>query len=142
MVNERFKESPWSNGLRAELRHCSKRVRTPVVLLRSLLDKYSRERYETHYPSSYGLNSTTTVLLQGRFWHWMTHEGWYAIKQRNQTKDSYTICTLISLTHIDTTQEPINMYQSGDLDIYYSHGSSSTHHSTSSVWLQTFYKLF
>ena len=36
------------------LRNRSKRVRTPVVLLRSLSDKY---------PPSYGLNSTTTVLL-------------------------------------------------------------------------------
>ena len=36
---------------------------TPVALLRSLAGKYSWERYEPPYPPSYGLNSTTTVLL-------------------------------------------------------------------------------
>ena len=37
---------------------------------------------------NYGLKSVITVLLQGWFWDWITHEGWYAIKQRkpNQTK--------------------------------------------------------
>ena len=30
------------------------------------------------------LNSNT-VLLQIWLWHWITHEGWYAIKQGNQT---------------------------------------------------------
>ena len=38
------------------------------------------------YPPGYGLNSTTTVLLEGWLWHWITYKGWYAIKQRNQTK--------------------------------------------------------
>ena len=37
-------------------------------------------------PPSYGLNSTTTVLLEVWLWHWITQEGWYAVKQRNQTK--------------------------------------------------------
>ena len=32
-------------------------------LLRSLSGKYPWERYEPHYPPSYGLKSTTTVLL-------------------------------------------------------------------------------
>ena len=45
------------------LRILSKQVRTPVALLRSLSGKYSWERYEPPYPSSYGLNSATTVLL-------------------------------------------------------------------------------
>ena len=40
-----------------------KRVRTPVVLLRSLSGKYPWKNYEPPYPPSYGLNSTTTVLL-------------------------------------------------------------------------------
>ena len=44
------------------------------------------ERYEPPYPPSYGLNSTSTVLLEEWLWHWITHKGWYAIKQRNQTK--------------------------------------------------------
>ena len=32
---------------------------------RLLSDKYSWERYEPLYPPSYGLNSTTIVLLEG-----------------------------------------------------------------------------
>ena len=54
-----------SNGLR----NFSTRVRTPVALLRSLSDKYPWERYEPPYPPSYGLNSTTTVLLGEWLWH-------------------------------------------------------------------------
>ena len=38
------------------------RVQTPVALLRSLSGKYPWERYESPYPPSYGLNSTTNVL--------------------------------------------------------------------------------
>ena len=45
------------------LQNRSKRVHTPVVLLHSLSGKYPRERYESPYPPSNGLNSTTTVLL-------------------------------------------------------------------------------
>ena len=44
-------------------------VRTPVALLRSLSDKYPWERYETPYPPSYWLNSTTAVLLGEYLWH-------------------------------------------------------------------------
>ena len=33
--------------------------------LTSLSDKYSWERYESPYSSSYGLNSTSTDLLEG-----------------------------------------------------------------------------
>ena len=40
-----------------------------VTLLRSLSDKYLWERYEPPYPPSYGLNSTTTVLLGEWLWH-------------------------------------------------------------------------
>ena len=55
--------SSWCNGQSAGLRNRSKWVRTPVLLLRLVSDKYSRERYEPPYPPSYGLNSTTTVLI-------------------------------------------------------------------------------
>ena len=41
----------------------------PVALLRSLSGKYPWERYEPPYPPSYGLNSTTTVLLGEWLWH-------------------------------------------------------------------------
>ena len=46
---------------------------------------------------SYGLNSTTTVLLQVWLWHWITHEGWYAIKQRSQTKPEKIICCFLKI---------------------------------------------
>ena len=36
--------------------------------LRSLSGKYPWERYEPPYPPSYGLNSTTTVLLGEWLW--------------------------------------------------------------------------
>ena len=51
------------------LRNRSTRVRSPVTLLRSLSGKYPWERYEPPYPPSYGLNSTTTVLLGEWLWH-------------------------------------------------------------------------
>ena len=45
------------------------RVRTLVVLLYSLSSKYPWERYESPYPPSYGLNSSTTILLGEWLWH-------------------------------------------------------------------------
>ena len=77
----RGRVSSWCNGERDGLRNRSTRVRTPVALLRSLSGKYPWERYEPHYPPSYGLNSTTTVLLCEWLWHLITYKGWYAIKQ-------------------------------------------------------------
>ena len=53
-------------GVMAKALDCgSEWVWTPVALLHSLLDKYPWERYEAPYSPSYGLNSTTTVLLKG-----------------------------------------------------------------------------
>ena len=77
--------SSWCNGWSGGLWNRSEWVRTPVMLLRLLSGKYSYERYEPPYPPSYGLNSTTTVLGEW-LWHEITYKGWYAIKQRNQTK--------------------------------------------------------
>ena len=57
--------SLWCNGFLDGLRNRCKPVRTPVALLQSLSDKYPWERYEPPYPPSYGLNSTTTALLEG-----------------------------------------------------------------------------
>ena len=37
--------------------NCSKQIRTLVALVRSLPGKYSWEKYETPYPTRYGLNS-------------------------------------------------------------------------------------
>ena len=53
----------------------STRVRTPVALLRSLSGKYPCERYEPPYPPTYGLNSTTTVLLGEWLGHQITYIG-------------------------------------------------------------------
>ena len=55
------------NGYSDGLQNRSKRVRTPVALLRSLSDKYPWERNETPYHPSYGLNSTTAVLQKDNF---------------------------------------------------------------------------
>ena len=52
----------WCNDYSDGLRNRSKRVRTPVALLRSLSGKYPSERYEPPYPLNYGLNSTPSVL--------------------------------------------------------------------------------
>ena len=41
---------------------------------------------------SNGLNCITAVFLRERLWHWIIHEGWYAIKQRNQIKPNQTFC--------------------------------------------------
>ena len=46
-----------------------------VALLHSLTGTYPWERYEPPYPPSYGLNSTTTVLLEGGLWHQITYKG-------------------------------------------------------------------
>ena len=46
-----------------------KQVRTLVVLLSSPSGKYPWERHDPPYPPSYGLNSTTTVLLGEWLWH-------------------------------------------------------------------------
>ena len=43
------------------------------------------ERYEPPYLFSYGLNSTSSVLLWGWLWHSATHECWYAIKKKKPT---------------------------------------------------------
>ena len=52
---------------------------------------------KTAYPSSYRLNSITGILLQEWVWHLITHEGWYAIKQRNQTKPETIIEKILGL---------------------------------------------
>ena len=37
------------------------------------------------FQSMYGLNSTTTIILLGWLWHYITRKGWYAIKQETIT---------------------------------------------------------
>ena len=64
----------------------SKQVQNPVSLLCSLSDSYSWDRYEPPYPLSCWLNTIAAVLLQWWLWFYITHKGWYAIKQRNQSK--------------------------------------------------------
>ena len=38
------------------------------------------------YTPSYGLNSITIVLIKGWIWHYITHEGWYAMPFNKETK--------------------------------------------------------
>ena len=40
------------------------------------------------YIPSYRSNIITIFLLHEWLWHYITHQGWYAVKQRNQTKPS------------------------------------------------------
>ena len=57
--------SLWCNGKGAGLQNRCTRVLTLVLLLRPFSDKYPWEKYEPPYPPSYGLDITTTVLLEG-----------------------------------------------------------------------------
>ena len=51
----------------------------------------------TLYSRSYGLDNTTTILLQGWLWYYITHEGWYAITQRNQTNPLWSLSLSFTL---------------------------------------------
>ena len=51
-------------------------------------------------PPNYGLISGTTVQLQGWIRYWITHEGWYIIKQRNQTKPNLECHCLSNWVHL------------------------------------------
>ena len=43
------------------------------------------------------VNNIFTVLLQVWIWHWITHKGWYAIKQRNWSRKLYLYCSPTSM---------------------------------------------
>ena len=63
--------------------------------------KYTWERHEPTYPPSYGLYSTTTVLLEELLRLEITYKGWYAINQRIQTiKKLYLITPCLTLSII------------------------------------------
>ena len=49
------------------------------------------KRYEPLYPPSYGLNSSTSVLL-GWTWHQIIYIGWYTIKQKKPNQRNHTRC--------------------------------------------------
>ena len=69
-ISKKSKMVSWgSNGQSAGLHNRRTLARTSVTLLHSLSDQYPLDRYEQPYPSSYGLNSTTIVLLEG----WLRH---------------------------------------------------------------------
>ena len=44
-----------------------------------------------------GLNTTITLLLEGWLWHYITHEVWYAIEQRNHTTHTHTLSLSVFL---------------------------------------------
>ena len=70
------------------------------------------EKYEPPNPPSYGLNSTTTVLLEGESWHWITQGGWYAIKQNKHTnKRGVTTCFKIKLPTNYSLKNYIHIYK-------------------------------
>ena len=50
----------------------------------------SKDWYEPLYSSLYMLNSTPNLIQQEWLCYYITYEGWYAIKQRNQTKANKT----------------------------------------------------
>ena len=91
---------PWSSGWRPGQRHLSKRVRTQVTLLDSLSKSFGKRLKPLgkawtplSTPNSYELNSTTSVFLEGWFWYWIIHEGWYDFKWNNQTKKKIPTCS-------------------------------------------------
>ena len=65
-LNIKYQENPW------EIPGGEVTTYSPVT---------SQERHEIFYLLSYWFNSTTTVLLQGWIWHWITHEEWYVFKE-------------------------------------------------------------
>ena len=75
-------------SLSVRLTVTSQCVRTLASVLRSLLDKFFLERYAIH---SYYCNNDPTILRQGRPRHLMTHEVWYAIKERNRILYIYLV---------------------------------------------------
>ena len=56
-------------GVKAKVLCCNFNVSKFKLQSCSLTDLYPWEKNKLPYPPSYGLNSTTTVLLQGRYWH-------------------------------------------------------------------------
>ena len=47
------------------------------------------------------LNCITSILLQGWIWHWITPEGWYAIKHRTQTQNLMSdLCLNLELSEL------------------------------------------
>ena len=56
-------------GVMVKVMDCGIVVSEFVFQLRSLSGKYPWERYEPPYPPSYGLNSTSTVILGEWLWH-------------------------------------------------------------------------
>ena len=62
---------------------------------------------------NYKLDSTTTLLWQEKLWHWITHEGWYAIKQRQETKPNhwhYIVSFKLLVIHRNTWNN-MSLYQ-------------------------------
>ena len=64
----------------------SKRIWSSVALLRSHSDKDPKERHQLPYLPRYGLNSITAIYLEGWLWHYITHEGWCAMKPKKPIK--------------------------------------------------------
>ena len=77
-------------------------MQTPVILLHFLfwsntLGKSINPLFPNH---SYSLKSISGVLLQWLLWYKITHEGWYVIKQRNQTKREFFLKGIFQITYV------------------------------------------
>ena len=67
------------------------------------------EEYESSYPPSYVLNSTTTIFLEAWLWHLITYKGWYAIKQRKLTP-LYIYIYIYMYMYIAPHRQTVSLY--------------------------------
>ena len=76
----------------------------------------------------YGLNSITTVFQQGCLQHWITHEGWYAIKRRNQANPIYAVMFTFELITLVRNEPPYppNYGLNSITSVFYEGGFSIT----------------
>ena len=94
-----LERNTWGDVLEVKwLKRC-----TPVVVLRSLSGKYTWERYEPTYPPSYGLNSTTPVLLEG--WAGIKYPTKVDMRLNKETKTNLGIPAIIASVLFDNRTE-------------------------------------
>ena len=91
----------WRDGKSADLWSKSKRVRTPVAPLRSILNWFFCKTYDYLYPFNYWLNSITAVLLQSWIRHLIIHKDW-CISSTKRLSQTFPLHKLPS-SHFETT---------------------------------------
>ena len=75
----------WARGVVSDILDCNIVVSEFELLSRYCIHFWTNMLGEGINPSN-GLNGTTSVRLHLWLWYEVTHEVWYAIKQRNQTE--------------------------------------------------------